>query len=144
MSMYAMVFGRNPGSELLVAAIPAKVEDFGRFRDAWVEGADGGLVIAVYTRCGGGNRCDYQSVFEEMGQQPNFVSAEDDSFDSTYCTFRFRSSVSAVVDTARVLFGEDFTEDMAGAFQEALEGAAANVPKVDMDAAWLSALKMGA
>ena len=60
--------------------------EFGRFRDAYPQ--DGALV--VYTRCGGGNRSEHQSVFDQMAGHLLFLEAVDDPFDTTYCSFRFR------------------------------------------------------
>lgn len=83
--MYNLVFGMNPYSDSVLECLGLKKEDFGRFRDVFVANGK----IAVYTRCGGGNRPDYQHVFEKMAAHPNFLHAKDDSFDETYCTFYF-------------------------------------------------------
>ena len=55
MSLYNMLFGMNPDANKLLSLLDAKQEDFGRFRNVYVE--DG--FIVVHTRCGGGNREDY-------------------------------------------------------------------------------------
>lgn len=83
--MYNMLFGKNPATAALLQILGKTEADFGRFRDVFL--GDG--LIAVYTRNGGGNRDDYQEVFEEMRKHPNFVGDEDDSFDCTYCTYYF-------------------------------------------------------
>lgn len=85
MSLYNMMFGQNPMSYLLLAALKLTPDDFGRFRDAWIQ--DG--KIAVYTRCGGGNREGYQDMFEAMEVHPNYDSDRDDDFDCTYATLFF-------------------------------------------------------
>lgn len=89
--MYNTVFGsRDPN--LITFCIGKTASDFGRYRDVWLENSEGRLILAVYTRCGGGNRDDYEHVFAMAFQVPGYVSSHDDDFDSTYCTFRFRLS----------------------------------------------------
>ncbi len=83
--MYNMIFGVNPLANILLSVLGLSQSDFGRFRDAYIY--DG--KIAVYTRCGGGNRDDYSEVFESMKKHQNFLYDEDDDFDSTYATFYF-------------------------------------------------------
>lgn len=83
--MYNMFFGVNPLTNVLLSILNLTKADFGRFRDVYL--IDG--KIAVYTRCGGGNREDYVEVFEKMSQHPNFCYDADDDFDSTYATFYF-------------------------------------------------------
>ena len=75
-----------------------------RFRDAWVEKGDDGPVIAIYTRQGGGNRecnCEefgrqhvpgqcYAACNEALAAHPLYLRDDDDDFDRTYATFRFR------------------------------------------------------
>ena len=64
-------------------------DDVGRFRDCWVEEVDGRLIIAVYTRNGGGNRPDYEDVSQHLASHPQYIDDEDDAFDVTYRTYRF-------------------------------------------------------
>lgn len=85
MSLYNMLFGMNPDADRLLDLLGKTKEDFGRFRNVSVEGKQ----IAVYTRCGGGNRDDYGHVFAEMSEHPWFTHDADDDFDSTYATFYF-------------------------------------------------------
>jgi len=102
----------------------------GRFRDAWVEKGDGGEpVIVVYTRNGGGNRecmCDDHpeggcllEVIEDLQRNPLYLSDEDDEFDCTYASFRFRCPDNAEV-------------------RDALAGVADG--RRDMDAEWAKAI----
>jgi hypothetical protein len=65
MSMYAMLHGRNPDADLLLAVLGLSRDDVGRFRDAFV--SDG--QIAVYTRNGGGNRDCWHADSPEWGRQ---------------------------------------------------------------------------
>ncbi len=52
MSMYNMLFGANPSSDVLLATLGLSRGSVGRFRDCHVSAGE----IAVYTRNGGGNR----------------------------------------------------------------------------------------
>ncbi|MFD7705586.1 hypothetical protein [Streptomyces sp. NPDC059786] len=93
MSMYSLVAGdghQYDRGSILLAALGDP--DVGRFRDAWVEkGENGEPVIAIYTRNGGGNREDYQSVIADLQGHPLYLRDTDDDFDSTYATFYFRT-----------------------------------------------------
>ena len=53
----------------------------------------GGKII-VYTRNGGGNREDYQEVFDEMETHPLFITDYDDDFDCTYAYYEFKAPQS--------------------------------------------------
>lgn len=86
MSLYNIVFGKNPHAEFILATLNLTTGDVGRFRDAFV--TDG--QIAIYTRNGGGNRDDYQHVFESLADHPLYIRNADDDFDCTYCTYWFR------------------------------------------------------
>jgi hypothetical protein len=54
--------------------------------------------IVVHTRNGGGNREDYEDVFDEMSEHPWYSHDEDDSFDCTYANIYFK-----VPETEQVL-----------------------------------------
>ena len=86
MSMYNMVFGMNPDSEKLLGLLGKTTADFGRFRDVFME--DG--YIVVHTRNGGGNREDYEDVFDEMSEHPWYSHDADDDFDCTYANIYFK------------------------------------------------------
>ena len=86
MSMYNMLFGTNPDSDRLLEFLGKSREDFGRFRDVYME--DG--FIVVHTRNGGGNREDYEDVFEEMSTHPWYSHDADDDFDCTYANIYFK------------------------------------------------------
>lgn len=90
MSLYNLIHGMNPDADSLLKIIGKSKGDFGRFRDVYVEKSkDAKPRIIVYKRCGGGNREDYQSVFDDMATHPDFLFDQDDEFDSTYCSFVF-------------------------------------------------------
>lgn len=85
MGMYNLVFGRAGNAAAILSTLGLTEDDFGRFRDVWVSGG----LVHVYTRCGGGNREDYDDVFRAMRHHPQYDSDWDDDFDCTYCTFTF-------------------------------------------------------
>lgn len=86
MSMYNMIFGMNPDANKILELLGKTQGDFGRFRSVFLE--DG--YIVVHTRNGGGNREDYEGVFEEMAEHPWYSHDEDDSFDCTYANIYFK------------------------------------------------------
>lgn len=106
MSLYNMIFGVNPAAGILLGILGHTPETFGRFRDIYVTEMNDEIVIAVYTRNGGGNREHYD--FDDMPEAgpecdctgctityaipalDGYISDEDDSFDSTYCTIYMR------------------------------------------------------
>lgn len=108
MSLYNMLFGRNPASRLLLAMLNLTEGDVGRFRDCYLargtrsEREDAGedeeklkalakkdLRIVVYTRNGGGNRDDYEAVTEALQALPTYETDYDDDFDCTYASYEF-------------------------------------------------------
>jgi hypothetical protein len=84
MSLYNMLFGMNPDADKLLSLLDATREDFGRFRNVYME--DG--YIVVHTRCGGGNREDYFPDWVE--DHPWYSHDADDDFDCTYADIYFR------------------------------------------------------
>ena len=84
MSLYNMIFGQNPNSDILLSILGLKKSDVERFRDCGFE--DGGIFI--YTRTGGGNRDGYPN--EKLTSNPYYLSDEDDNFDCTYATYHFK------------------------------------------------------
>ena len=86
MSFYNAVFGMNPSTDQLLSLLGKTKEDFGRFRNVYVE--DG--YIVVHTRNGGGNREDYEDVFAEMATHPWYSHDADEDFDCTYADIYFK------------------------------------------------------
>ena len=86
MSFYNMLFGMNPDSDKLLSFLGKTKNDFGRFRNVYME--DG--YIVVYTRNGGGNREDYEDVFDEMSEHPWYSHDADDDYDCTYANIYFK------------------------------------------------------
>lgn len=85
--MYNMLFGTNELALELLNILNLKTEDFGRFRDCYL--SEDRTKIIVFTRCGGGNREDYDYVFEEIKEHPLYIRDYDDSFDCTYASIEF-------------------------------------------------------
>lgn len=84
--LYNMLFGENASQkDFLFGLLKKDPGDFGRYRDIYVTDEH----IVVHTRNGGGNREDYEDVFDEMSGHPLFVYDEDDDFDCTYANFYF-------------------------------------------------------
>lgn len=83
--LYNVLFGMNKEADVLLHLLGKDRGSFGRFRDAYLSDN----CIVVYTRCGGGNRDDYEDVFNEMRDHPLYKYDEDDDYDSTYASFYF-------------------------------------------------------
>ena len=84
--MYNMIFGMNPDTDNILQLLGKTQADFGRFRSVFLE--DG--YIVVHTRNGGGNREDYEDVFDEMSEHPWYSHDADDDFDCTYANIYFK------------------------------------------------------
>jgi hypothetical protein len=83
--LYNTLFGENDKSGFLLGLLGKEAGDFGRYRDVFVTDE----YIVVHTRCGGGNREDYEDVFTEMSNHPLYAFDDDDSFDETYADIYF-------------------------------------------------------
>lgn len=88
MSLYSQLFGVNHDFPALLGMIKFTLSDFERFRDIYL--CDGGENIIVYTRLGGGNRKDYQQVYEKVKKSPLYLTDYDDEMDNTYSYIKFR------------------------------------------------------
>lgn len=86
MSLYNMLFGKNPHTDIILALIGLKECDVERFRDCGISLED--KKIWVYTRTGGGNRGDYPN--EKLTSNPLYVTDYDDDYDCTYATYEFK------------------------------------------------------
>jgi hypothetical protein len=84
--LYNTLFGENSSqSGFLFGLLGKEPGDFGRYRDIYVTEEH----IVVHTRNGGGNREDYEDVFDEMSDHPLYSHDEDDDFDCTYANIYF-------------------------------------------------------
>lgn len=106
MSLYNMLFGTNPAAGFLLGALELETEKYptGRFRDIYFENESGEPKVILYTRNGGGNREDYEYVFEALEKHPLYLTDYDDDFDSTYAYIEFQAPQSVI----------DFFEDVKG------------------------------
>lgn len=86
MSLYNLIAGSNPNTEQILSLLGKNTGDFGRFRDVYL---DNGYIV-VHTRCGGGNREDYEEVFSEMEDHPWYSHNNDCDFDCTYADIYFK------------------------------------------------------
>ena len=97
MSLYNMIFGKNPLSKVLLSIIGKTEEDFPRFRNVYIDKDS----ILVYTRTGGNNRrcwednkskeckCPGCIMTYDVPLYENYVTDYDDDFDDTYATIKF-------------------------------------------------------
>ena len=86
--MYNMLVNVHPTVGNVLAYLGLDPEDCGRFRDAYITKD---CLLAIYTRCGGGNRADYQDMYTRLRTHPQYSLDEDDSFDNTYSTIYFNT-----------------------------------------------------
>lgn len=86
MSLYGLLFGSNNNADALLKFINCDEDDFGRFRDVYVKNNH----IIVHTRCGGGNREDYEHVFKAMENHPWYSHDRDCNYDCTYANIYFK------------------------------------------------------
>lgn len=87
-----MLFGTNELSPALLKILdidqPNGNFSSGRFRDISLN--EDGTEIILYTRNGGGNREEYQSIFDHFSDShSNYLHDYDDDFDSTYAYIVF-------------------------------------------------------
>lgn len=135
MSLYHLIHGDT--SPKLVIAKAFGITEVPRYRDLWFELIPGvspqeALVLALYTRTGGGNREDYVDENEALTQLPGYITDEDDSFDQTYAVFRFKV-------TPEMLNTEDF--DPSSKHEEYWNAIVANAgTKTDPGERWVAIL----
>lgn len=85
MTMYNILFGKNPDTKDILASLNLTEENIERFRDCWIDNRTGEIV--VFTRTGGGNREHFPN--EILVNHPLYLRDEDDFFDSTYASYYF-------------------------------------------------------
>jgi hypothetical protein len=83
--MYNVLFGVNKFNRILLKILGLTREDCGRFRDCYLQDNK----IIIYTRNGGGNRKDFQDVFNKLSKHKNYITNYDDDFDCTYAYIEF-------------------------------------------------------
>lgn len=134
MSMYNMLFGKNPLSDVFLAVLNLTEQDCGRFRDAFVANGE----IAIYTRNGGGNREHYSYdeppvpagltcectgcvIEHHLPLHPYYLRDEDDDFDCTYATVYFAIPDPAVAMLAAFDSGDFDPSDRWGVMLDTLK-----------------------
>ena len=114
MSLYNLLFGQNPDSDIVLRSAGLEDANLGRFRDCEFKLKKGEPIVVVYTRNGGGNRkcwladcecyswnpceCNRDPECQCAGcvityaeeRWPNFISDKDDPNDCTYALMYFR------------------------------------------------------
>lgn len=83
MSLYNMIFGKNPNTKDILALLGLEETDIERFRDCYIDGDE----ICIYTRTGGANREHYHN--KVLTSHPNYKYDADDDYDCTYATYYF-------------------------------------------------------
>lgn len=89
MSLYNQILGFHPFAKHLISMLGIHPNEYGRFRDIYLKKDEEKLKIIVFTRNGGGNREQYQSVFDKLSKHPNYLKDYDDDNDSTYANIEF-------------------------------------------------------
>lgn len=143
--MYNLAFGPTHQKLPAVAVSGIDPERIGRYRDVWIERdadeSEDTLIVAVYTRNGGGNRDDQAEAIAYMRSLPTYVSDADDQFDSTYATFRFRIHESDLDLEALGRLG--VPEDQWLSREDTWEGfRMACVDPINTDERWQTAIAM--
>lgn len=109
MSLYNILHGTNRIAPVLLAVLGIDQNggeyQSGRFRDIYLN-ADG-TQITLYTRNGGGNREEYQEVFDKLATHPCYVRDYDDDFDCTYAYVDFTIPEQCVALCKGFATGED-------------------------------------
>lgn len=115
MSLYNMVHGFNPLTNVLLSFLETHPSAIPRFRDCFIT-EDGN--IAIHTRTGGGNREYYEEHSpandegpwnSDLREIPGFIRDEDDDFDSTYATFYYKPNddVAPLVKELQEIMGTE-------------------------------------
>lgn len=85
MSMYYMINGVNPVSDILTRMLEIDIKDIERFRDCGIDYENN--QIWIYARTGGNNREYFKN--EILTKNKYYLNDKDDSFDSTYAEYNF-------------------------------------------------------
>lgn len=102
--LYNVLFGENEHADQLLDILDLDRSMFGRYRDCFPN--DIGTKIIVLTRCGGGNRSEYEIVFDTMRKHPQYLGDYDDPTDETYCYFEFQVPVLYLPQTRPISTGK--------------------------------------
>jgi hypothetical protein len=119
MSLYNLLFGTNPFSNVLLQMLGVSRDDVPRFRDCFLN--EEGTEIIIHTRTGGGNRDEYESENDALTLIGGYKFDADDDFDCTYADFHYavpeacKSQVALMKDLGAVT-------NPAERWQEVLDG----------------------
>lgn len=142
MSLYNVLFGKNPLSTIVLEALGTSEDAVPRFRDAYYDGEANRLVI--HTRTGGGNRDFYDSEDacrdsypeyfngdeppsgpwnSDLRSLPGFLYDRDDDFDCTYADWFYTvpAAFEPIFQTIKELGGGDDAKP-ADRWQSMLDG----------------------
>lgn len=87
MSLYTQIFGENENADKILDLIDINRENFGRYRDCWLNPE--GTVATVLSKVGGGNRQNYEYIYENLKLHIRYINYKEDPKDSTYVYFNF-------------------------------------------------------
>jgi len=134
-TMFDLAIGTSGYPPMILGMAGLTPDMIGRYRDHWLERSEAGvLIMALYTRNGGGNREEYAEHLRQMHDLDSFVSDADDEFDSTYCTLRFRVTKEQALDwlNRHRTSGADFDDEEVW---DEMVNAAEEIPR-DMSLIW--------
>lgn len=83
-----MLHGVNPLAGVLLHSLNIDHKKVDRIRDVSLKKKDTEIRICVFCRTGGGNRADYPNTV--LISHPEYISDEDDKYDSTYAHYYFK------------------------------------------------------
>ena len=86
MSLYNILFGKNPSTEKILSLIGLEECDVERFRDVDIDEKESEIIITA--RTGGLNRKAFPQ--KALKNNPHYLYDEDDEFDNTYAYYHFR------------------------------------------------------
>lgn len=145
MSLFDLAIGNSDMPKQLLGMAGLTPFIVARYRDHWLEreGEDT-LIVALYVRLGGGNRPEYAEQLDAMHALPTFISDADDTFDSTYCTLRFRVTKALAYEWLTANHKDTENRVTIDEVWQEMWDAAEPVPR-DMDVIWRAMLhSMGA
>jgi hypothetical protein len=109
--LYNRAFTQWPGHAHLLVGLGLTATEEGktnihplvpRYRDAYPVLREGAWEFHVLTRAGGPNRAELKEGIAYMQASPLYIDDEDESYDTTYATFRFRPPPDAAEVVARL------------------------------------------
>jgi hypothetical protein len=87
MSLYNIINGEDPNADDYYDLLDLYNYEVGRYRNMYL--SDDKKQLVLLTRNGGGNREEYEYVFESLESHPNYQYDSDCDWDETYCEYFF-------------------------------------------------------